>query len=402
MPRGLTAAQKAYAGPVTWLADITARSGTKYYFGEDVRTVLGNTYQPYLRLASGPRFNRTLAADFGEIELLNVDLTIGDLLKTQEFEGALCELRQLQLGLDSAILILRGRLTEQDEAEDAVRFRLVSELDPAQIPMPRRVYADLCTWRFGSSGKTPLNAGPCGYREDAISWTVNLGGTVADIFSAFTIGNSGLSMTVNVHVDRVALITNGPGTAEYRRIKSNTATTLTLYQPWKTTPTASSKFAILTPTNGLPRSLIIAVESGNSIVKLETTATSGAARSLTDTGLAMTTDEHKGEWVRIIAGAGSGQRRKIGSNTATQFTIDAAEPDFSPAPDSSSVFRVLYKSCPKDITHSCEQRGRTMDFNGFPTLVPMVSQALSGGDPGDIFPPIDGGGGDGGSPGIGH
>jgi hypothetical protein len=79
--------------------------------------------------------------------------------------------------------------------------------------------------------------------------------------------------------------------------------------------------------------------------------------------------------VRITAGSGAGQQRKIGSNTATVITIDAAEPDFSPAPDSTSLFRVLYASCPKSYSPACEERARNQRFNGFPTVTRELRQA---------------------------
>ena len=91
----------------------------------------------------------------------------------------------------------------------------------------------------------------------------------------------------------------------------------------------------------------------------------------------------------------------IGANTATVITLDAAEPDFSPAPVAeASVFAIFYRACPKDFAPSCEERTRTEAFNAFPTLVPLVTAALAEGafsilppglDPGDF--PSDGGAG---------
>ena len=93
MPRNLSTAAKAYTGPVTWLAEVTTGGGAKHYFAEDKVVFGGNVYQPYLRIAQGPRFNRSLQADYGEIELLNADLYVSGLLQTESFEGALCELK---------------------------------------------------------------------------------------------------------------------------------------------------------------------------------------------------------------------------------------------------------------------------------------------------------------------
>ncbi|MCH8990512.1 MAG: DUF2163 domain-containing protein, partial [Acidobacteria bacterium] len=180
MPRNLSAAANNYTGPILWLAEITTRKGNKHYFAEDRVLFGGITYQPYLRVTEGPRFTRSLRADAAEIELLNADLFVGALLQQEGFEGALCDLQQFFLGIEQAVLVFRGRLTEQEEIDQAVRFRLVSELDPAQLSVHARLYAQLCTWRFRQK--------PCGYLPDQISVTENLAERTADIFSAATIG----------------------------------------------------------------------------------------------------------------------------------------------------------------------------------------------------------------------
>jgi hypothetical protein len=103
----------------------------------------------------------------------------------------------------------------------------------------------------------------------------------------------------------------------------------------------------------------------------------------------MVSNEHQGDWLRIVGGAGAGQQRRIGSNTATTIVIDDAEPPFSPTPDTTSTFRVFYRACPKDYAPSCEERARTEAFNGFPTLVPLVTAALAEGDPAILPPGLD-------------
>jgi hypothetical protein len=51
------------------------------------------------------------------------------------------------------------------------------------------------------------------------------------------------------------------------------------------------------------------------------TATSGAATSLTDTGKTWTVNDYVGDFLVITAGTGSGQVRRITSNTATALTV---------------------------------------------------------------------------------
>jgi len=368
MPRGLTTAQKAYTGPLVWAAKLTLRSGAVQYFAEQDITFSGTTYSGYLRLGSPVELHRSLAADTCTIELLNADLVAGALMNADDFEGALCELKLLQVGIEAEVLALRGRLSQGEQGDEAIRFEVSSDLDPGQQQLPLRTYSEQCPHRFGASGNPPLEAGPCGYRAQLATWVEFLSETTADIFSKNTIGKASLSMTVDVHKDRVVVITQGTGKDQKRRIKSNTATTLTTYQVWQTIPDSTSKFMVFTFGDGAPKG-----QRTSTTLNFQTTATSGAARSITATTLAMVTDEHAGDWVLIVAGTGAGQRRLIGANTATAITIASAEADFSPAPDSTSTFRILFKNCPKDMTHSCEQRARTQDFGGFPTVNRIVS-----------------------------
>ncbi|MFQ5723597.1 MAG: hypothetical protein ACE5G6_03820 [Terriglobia bacterium] len=360
MPRNLSTAAKSYAGPMLWLAEVTTPSGATHYFAEDAVTVAGNPYLPYLRLTTGPRFTRSLQADFGTLELLNTDLVVGSILQSEEFEGALCELKQLLLGLGDTVFILRGRLTEQEETDRGVSFRLVSDFDPAQLELHARFYAQLCTWRF----RKP----PCGYLPDQATLTQHLDERAADIFSDSTIGDSTLAMTVDEHQDRVVVLTAGTGRGQKRRIRSNTLTTFSLYHKWNTTPDATTKFDVWEFQNGAPKLLTTAAAQGEFLQ----TADIATARTLGNSALAMAPDEHRGDLVRITAGTGAAQQRKIKTNDATTLTIEDDEPDFNPAPDSTSTWAVFYARCPKDFAPSCEDRARTEAFNGFPTLVPIV------------------------------
>lgn len=380
MPRGVSSDAKSYTGPVTWLAEITpavAGAATQYY-AEDQVVFGGNTYLAYLRVTGGVRRTRSLQLDAATIELLNANLYIANL--GSEYEGATCVLKQLLVGVEEAVEVLRGRLTEQSQTDEALSLRLVAELEPGQVRVPALTYANVCTWPFAKPS--------CGYDRTATSVTENLAEQTADIFSASTIGKTGLTMTVNEHADRLAIITAGTGKGQVRRVRSNTATTLTLYQSWKTTPDATSKFKVVTASAGMPKLLFTLTSALD-----QATADIFTARTIGKTTLAMTVDEHKSEGpiadaglVRIVSGTGSGQSRRIASNTATTITLATDEADFSPVPDATSVFRVVHRFCPKDVGESCEQRGRTQSFNGFPTLTPELARIF-----GD-----DGGGGDGG------
>ncbi|MCI0402495.1 MAG: hypothetical protein L0212_03095 [Acidobacteria bacterium] len=384
MPRGLSAAAKSYQGPVTWLADITTRQGTMHHFGEDARAFGGNSYLPYLRLAQGSRFTRALAADFGEIELINSDLVVGTLLQTEDFEGALCELRQLLVGLDAAPLILRGRLTEQEETDHAIRFRIVSELDPAQIQLHARAYSGLCTW--------PFRRGLCGSLDSGFSFTESLAERTTASAGIQSITDATLAMTTDEHKDRYVLLTVGTGRGQLRRIRSNTATTLTVWTPWTTTPDTSTKFKVFTFTAGASKPLWTSSSAVLQSASATTTLAAGG-RTVTDTALAMTTDEHKGELLWWFADPVGSKLRKIKSNTATAITIEDDEPDINTSGEPFDRFAVRFRRCPKDFL-ACEPRARTEAHNGFPTLVPLVAQSLGEPPviPPDFFPPGSGGG----------
>jgi len=356
---------------MVWLADITTRRGTAHYFAEDQVSFGGSAYQPYLRLLAGPRLTRSLRADAAEVELLNSDLTVGGLLQVEDFEGAACELKQLLLGIDQAVPIFRGRLTEQQETDLGVRFRLVSELDPAQIDVHARRYAQLCTWRFGQPGRpSPCGYGPAGVND--VAENVH-GERSADIFSADTIGDSTLNETPDASKDRIVVITAGAGVGQKRRIRTHTATAYTLYHPWGTLPDATSRFRVFVLPNGAPK-LLRKTTTG----VLQGNVTAANARSLTDSTLAMLAGEHAGDLVAVVSGAAFGQRRRLGTNTGDTLTLDPSEPDFAPASAPGDKFRVLYRTCPKDFAPSCEERGRTQTFNGFPTLVPLLRSSFGG------------------------
>jgi hypothetical protein len=149
---------------------------------------------------------------------------------------------------------------------------------------------------------------------------VGIPNTTADIdFSSTTIGNSTLMMTTNAHVGRQAEIVTGTGEGQSRLITANDATTLTVTPAWATVPDATSVFRITTLSNQ--------------------TADSASVSSTTigNSALTMTTDEHIGRVVEIIANTGAGQIRAITANDATTLTVD---PAWTTDPDATSVFRV--------------------------------------------------------------
>ena len=68
------------------------------------------------------------------------------------------------------------------------------------------------------------------------------------------------------------------------------------------------------------------------------TATSGGTKTITDTGAGWTIDVYIDDWVEITAGTGSGQFRKILSNTSEILTVGE---DWETEPDATSVFDIF-------------------------------------------------------------
>lgn len=150
----------------------------------------------------------------------------------------------------------------------------------------------------------------------AVRLQVDVPDTPADIFSATTIGNSGLTLTASQLVGRQVTIVSGAAQGQSRPITANDATTLTVQPAWDPVPDATSVFRVLTD---------------------DQTADVFSASTIGNSTLAMTPGEHTGRLVEIVSGTGQGQSRSVTAQDATTFTV---APDWSTVPDNTSVFRV--------------------------------------------------------------
>jgi hypothetical protein len=74
---------------------------------------------------------------------------------------------------------------------------------------------------------------------------MKVGATPVNIFSASTIGNSGLARAVNGDTDASAFIIGGTGFGQSRSMVSNTATTFTIAPNWTTPPDGTSTFMVV-------------------------------------------------------------------------------------------------------------------------------------------------------------
>ena len=98
----------------------------------------------------------------------------------------------------------------------------------------------------------------------------------------------------------------------------------------------------LADRSGGGREVTVAAKSDSAIVNIPAidtgTATSGSVSTLADTAKAWTVNAYANKMVKITAGTGVGQIRRIASNTATVATVAT---DWATAPDATSDYEIL-------------------------------------------------------------
>ena len=152
---------------------------------------------------------------------------------------------------------------------------------------------------------------------DLVRPTILTSGTSTGTNSATTLNDTGQAWTVNVYAGCWLWVTDGTGEGQIRRIVSNTATQITTDDDFKVTPDATSGYEVWQfslPFQDAP------VTSG-------TSTGTNSATTLNDTGKAWTVNAYAPTddatyWLWLTSGTGSGQIRRIVSNTATQITTD--------------------------------------------------------------------------------
>lgn len=169
--------------------------------------------------------------------------------------------------------------------------------------------------RNGVSGVLVTNPTDGSIEGPDETWSVMWNGK-ATAGTSTTLTDSNANWAVDEWVGRWMFIWSGPGEGSLVKITANTQTTLT----WVG--------AITSPTT-LTRYRIWSLESG--IV-----TTGGSGITLTDANAAWSTNRYaKAYQVRIVAGLGMGQVRRIVSNTDTVLTLDKAL-----ATDTTSVYQI--------------------------------------------------------------
>lgn len=146
-------------------------------------------------------------------------------------------------------------------------------------------------------------------------------GTSTGSNTTTTLNDTGKNWVASYWIGGFIQIVSGTGAGQRRRISDNTATQVTVERAWTTTPDATSKYCLW--KSG------IAVHGG--------IASAATSTTLTDSALALGTDEFRGGTITILSGTGSGQSRTITANTATQFTVS---PAWTTTPNTTSVYYV--------------------------------------------------------------
>ena len=370
LPAGLEAelAKRGRSLQRVHLLDVQRSDGSSYFWSTHEGVFLSRltganqTYKPWLKDGPTIKLTRSLASDYGELHLQNlsgntIDREVAALLVAGEFEGAYCIYRPWFDPLDVTGFEFHGFASEPQIDPEELVFRSLQLFQPNDIPAYDFLQTLQCHWRFSSA--------QCGYRRGQLFAPL----TTATVFSANTIGASGLALTPDLFKDELVMILSGTGAGQERYISTHTATTFTLKTNWTTNPDGTSKF----------------IATGPGTMKVAATAANiFSSTTIGNSGLARTVNGDTDASVAIVSGTGAGQSRQIASNTATTFTVN---PAWTTAPDATSVFVVVYKSCPKDRV-SCNTRGVLERFSGIIHLQPQVmsTPGTSGIRPGVSYP----------------
>lgn len=97
------------------------------------------------------------------------------------------------------------------------------------------------------------------------------------------------------------------------------------------------------------------------------TASDGSETTLEDTSKSWSSNEYSNYFVWIYSGTGSGQIRKISTNTTNTLTVES---DFTTLPDATTKYRIVY--CAQNPTSNNEFLDGTGTNTLFTTHIPIV------------------------------
>jgi len=364
LPAGLQAELDKHFSPqiAVHLLDLELHDGTRHYWSSHEivaprRLPNDAAAQQYKGWLAEPfptfNFTRSLRSDYGEIRVQNVsgntiDREVDALMRANAWRGAYAVYRRFYVPADAASFEVHGFVADRgDLGQASIWIRLVQLLNPARVRAYDYKQTRNCHFLFTS--------GACGYRRGEVFVPL----TTADIFSASTIGNSGLAEVTDMHIQRVVMILEGTGAGQERIITGNTGTTVTVAPNWSTNPDGTSKFLLTGAGTMLVGATVADIFSATTIGK---------------TGSGWSTDQFKGRHAVVIAKTGAVQRRKITGNDATTLTVS---PAWDTPPDGTSIFIVVYEDCPLDYA-SCGDRGVQERFPGLIQLTSEVTNAVMG------------------------
>lgn len=157
-----------------------------------------------------------------------------------------------------------------------------------------------------------------------------------NVFQAFVITSaqaltSGTTYWITIEDDGTAtssnywsVLCNASGTSSKYSTDLSSWTTSTVSMYYRVTDADTSRQWFFFPHEGAFYAVSRNDDGTTSALKtngVRGTATSGTTTTLTDTNLAMTTNQYAGAYIRIFDGTGDGQIRQIVSNTSTAFTV---------------------------------------------------------------------------------
>jgi hypothetical protein len=187
-----------------------------------------------------------------------------------------------------------------------VRTGLIHCISGVASAWTSQVYSiaeDLWYYRSGYTGLLAATPTDGSIETPDETWSI-LWHSKATAGTTTTLTDSTANWTVNEWVDRYVIIYSGTGSGTLYKVISNTQTALT--------------FSVSTAPDSTSRYKILALVAG-------TVTTGNTNNTITDSAAVFGTNRYAGAYqVRIIAGTGIGEVRRIISNTGTVLTLDKA------------------------------------------------------------------------------
>lgn len=128
-------------------------NGTNYYFAEDRVFFQGNSYQPWLMVASPVKYTQKLQLDPVTVKLQNITLQTAAMLQLESsgMEGAEATLQRLYPACNEVVTLFAGRIAGIEIDQQSATITLAGDLDPTASLVPARHFSATCVWDFQDS-----------------------------------------------------------------------------------------------------------------------------------------------------------------------------------------------------------------------------------------------------------